>query len=277
MIKTDFSPDYLRHHRPDISPYRNLLSAQKELLREAVGRLKWDVNSVARQSKTRLRAEREANRGQKAVILCNGPSLLKTDFGSLKGTFTFGLNKINLLFSKSDFRPSCVVSINRLVLEQNAAFFNETGLPLYLSHKAADLIQFRDNVRFLHMVNSHKFARDISGSVNEGATVTFVALQVAFHLGFTRVALVGCDHNFAVQGKANATVLGKGEDKSHFDPNYFAHGVPWQLPDLDVSEMAYRLAKGVYEAFDREIVNCTEGGKLEIFRRCPLSEFLQAP
>jgi hypothetical protein len=40
--------------------------------------------------------------------------------------------------------------------------------------------------------------------------------------------------------------------------------------------MAYRLAKGVYEAFDREIVNCTEGGKLEIFRRCPLSEFLQA-
>jgi hypothetical protein len=220
--------------------------------------------------------DRDRHQGAKAVILCNGPSLLKTDFDSLRGSFTFGLNKINLLFSKCDFRPSCVVSINRLVLEQNATFFNETELPLYLSHKAADRIQFRDNVRFLHMVNSHKFARDISGSVNEGATVTFVALQVAFHLGFTRVALVGCDHNFAVQGKANATVLGKGDDKSHFDPNYFAHGVPWQLPDLDASEMAYRLAKGVYEAFDREIVNCTEGGKLEIFRRCPLSEFLQA-
>jgi hypothetical protein len=275
-IQNDFDPAYLRQHRATISPYRALVSAQQELIRDAWNRLKWDVRSDARQSQKRLSFERNRHQGAKAVILCNGPSLLKTDFGSLKDAFTFGLNKINLLFSKSDFRPSCVVSINRLVLEQNAAFFNETELPLYLSHKAADLIHFRDNVRFLHMVNSHKFARDISGSVNEGATVTFVALQVAFHLGFTRVALVGCDHNFAVQGKANATVLGKGEDKSHFDPNYFAHGVPWQLPDLDASEMAYRLAKGVYEAFDREIVNCTEGGKLEIFRRCPLAEFLQA-
>ena len=101
-----------------------------------------------------------------------------------------------------------------------------------------------------------------------------MALQVAFHLGFTRVALVGCDHNFEVKGKANATVLGQGEDKSHFDPNYFGNGVPWQLPDLEVSEMAYRLAKGVYEAFGREIVNCTVGGKLEIYRRSSLEAFL---
>ena len=276
MIQADFSPEYLSKHRPDISPYRNLFSTPRQLILEAAARLRWDIKTVARHSKRRLRSECGLGAGRKAVILCNGPSLLKTDFGSLQGTFTFGLNKINLLFSKNDFRPSCIVSINRLVLEQNAAFFNETDLPLYVSYKAADFVRFRDNVRFLHMVNSHKFARDVSGSVNEGATVTFVALQVAFHLGFRRVALIGCDHNFAVHGKANATVAGKGEDKSHFDPNYFADGVPWQLPDLDASEMAYRLAKGVYEAFDREIVNCTEGGKLEIFRRCPLQEFLRS-
>lgn len=276
MIHNSFDPEYLSRHRADISPYRALVSSQKELLRNAWERLKWDVRSEARLSKGRLLAEKNRYHGRKAVILCNGPSLLSTDFDSLEGVFCFGLNKINLLFAKSKFRPSCIVSINRLVLEQNAAFFNETDLPLYLNHSAADIVHFRENVRFLHMINSHKFARDISGSVNEGATVTFVAMQVAFHLGFNQVALVGCDHNFAVKGKANATVLGKGEDKSHFDPNYFANGVPWQLPDLDASEMAYRLAKGVYETFGREIVNCTEGGKLEIYRRSSLSEFLKS-
>jgi hypothetical protein len=276
-IITEMNGNRQTHFRATISPYRELYSGQKELIIEAWQRLKWDLHFAAWRSKRRLSTERNLNHGRRAVIICNGPSLLKTNFGLLGGTFTFGLNKINLLFSKSDFRPSCVVAINRLVLEQNAAFFNETELPLYLSHKAADLIQFRDNVRFLHMVNSHKFARDVSGSVNEGATVTFAALQVAFHMGFSRVALVGCDHNFAVQGKANTTVLGKGDDKSHFDPNYFAHGVPWQLPDLEASETAYRLAKDVYEAFGREVVNCTEGGKLEIFRRCQLQEFLEIP
>ncbi|WP_277882134.1 hypothetical protein [Oculatella sp. FACHB-28] len=41
----------------------------------------------------------------------------------LKGTYTFGLNKINLLFEYSEFRPSCIVSVNSFVVEQNAEFY----------------------------------------------------------------------------------------------------------------------------------------------------------
>jgi hypothetical protein len=212
---------------------------------------------------------------QKAVIVCNGPSLLKSDLSLLEGTYTFGLNKINLLFRQSSFRPSSIVAVNELVLEQNASFFNETKLPLFLSHKGRRHIPLRDNISFLHVLHGERFAQDVSLSVNDGATVTFAALQLAFHFGFRRVALIGCDHNFAVKGPSNLTVKGEGEDKSHFDPHYFGHGVAWQLPDLEASEESYRLAQRVFDAFGGEVVNCTEGGCLEIFRRQSLVRFLK--
>jgi hypothetical protein len=111
-------------------------------------------------------------------------------------------------------------------------------------------------------------------SIDQGHTVTYVALQLAFHMGFTRVAIVGADHNFAVTGPANKTVVAGEKDESHFDPNYFAGGVKWQLPDLFESEVAYGRARQVYAAHDRTIYNCTDGGKLECFERMTLEQFL---
>jgi len=222
-----------------------------------------------------LAAEQNSQLGKKAVILCNGPSLNTVDFNALSDVFCIGLNKINLLFGRTPFRPNIIVSINSLVIQQNQPFFNETSIPLYISDAGRNIISFRENVRFLHMVRSRKFARDVSGSVGEGATVTYAALQLAFHLGFSEVALVGCDHNFAVKGVPNRTVISEGHDRSHFDPNYFGPGIKWQLPDLEESEASYRLALLNYAAFGRKVYNSTEGGKLEIYPRISLSEFLK--
>lgn len=48
-----------------------------------------------------------------------------------------------------------------------------------------------------------------------------------------------------------------------------------QLPDMPASTFHYDVAKEVFENHGREIVNCTEGGKLEVFSRQSLSEFLR--
>lgn len=118
------------------------------------------------------------------------------------------------------------------------------------------------------------FSRDCSMNVYQGGTVTYVALQLAFHMGFSRVALVGCDHSFATKGPSNKTIVATGADQSHFDPNYFADGTKWQLPDLFASEVSYNMAKAMYEEYGRSLVNCTEGGKLDIFDRQGLVDFL---
>lgn len=100
-------------------------------------------------------------------------------------------------------------------------------------------------------------------------------MQLAFHMGFKEVALAGCDHSFATKGPANKTVIAGEKDSNHFDPNYFASGVKWQLPSLSQSELHYEIAQDTFTRHDRKIVNCTDGGNLEVFTRQPLSEFLQ--
>jgi hypothetical protein len=237
-------------------------------------RLRWDLRPVAWSSRRKVEGWHNRHAGEKAVILCNGPSLLQTDFSLLKDVFTFGLNKINLLFDKTDFRPSCIATSQEFVMEQNADFFNETDIPLFFGDIGTRFIRDRPNVHFLHESHARFFARDCGWSFYGGHTVTFMALQLAFHMGFREVALVGCDHNFATKGPANLVAVAEGPDLSHFDPNYFAHGSRWVLPDLFQSEVSYRMARDAYEAFGRRVINATAGGKLEIFDREPLEAFL---
>ena len=260
--------DPLLGRHPTINPYRHAANL-------VWNRLCWDLDWRSWISRYRLKQWKNLHAGRKAVIVCNGPSLLKTDWSELKHVFTFGLNKINLLFEKTDWRPSCVVTINGFVLEQNADFYNQTDLPLFLHARAKQLVQFRPNVVFLHSSDQLKLARDCSISINEGQTVTVAALQLAFHMGFSSVALVGCDHNFAHTGPANATVQSGSRDESHFDARYFSGGMKWQLPDLVASEYYYHLAGDIFRVHGRSITNCTVGGLLELYPRMELSEWLK--
>jgi hypothetical protein len=245
-------------------------------LQMVLARVRWDLRVESYVSRRRMRAMHDLHAGRKAVILCNGPSLLRTDFSLLAGSgaFVFGLNKINLLFDKTSLRPDAIVAVNPFVIEQNAEFFNSTELPLFLDSLGLGRIKSRSSVTFLHSSSVIKFARDCSVSICQGHTVTYVALQLAYHLGFTEVALVGCDHSFSQKGPANLAVVAGPRDVDHFDPNYFPAGVKWQLPDLAQSEASYLMAREVFEASGRRIVNCTEGGNLDVYERASLKQFL---
>jgi hypothetical protein len=264
----------------------NYLSQQKipdklNLYRIAIGfiknRIKWDLMKESRLSNIALNKLHNKYKGQGVVLLCNGPSLNKVDFELLKesGIFCIGLNKINLLFDQMKLRPDLIISVNKHVIKQNKKFFNSTTIPLILDSQAVDEIEKRCNVNFIHSLPFQlKFARDITGSVCQGYTVTYVALQVAYFLGFTEIALVGCDHNFVTKGSPNQTIVSGEKDPNHFSDKYFSGGAEWQLPDLLGSEMHYKIAREIFEMDNRRVVNCTEGGKLEVFERKELKEFI---
>lgn len=240
-------------------------------------RLLWDIRPASWVARARINRWKGRYTGKRAVILCNGPSLNLVDFDVLgqSSVFTFGLNKINLLFERTEFRPSCIVAVNPLVIEQNCGFFNSTEIPLFISSKGSKWVGSRDSLHYIHPSNSPgRFARDCSMSIHEGGTVTFVALQLAFHMGFHQVGLVGCDHSFSSTGPANKEVKAGSEDHNHFDPRYFSNGISWNLPDLTNSEFHYEIARNIYAHFGRRIVNCTEGGALEVFERESLDTFL---
>ena len=112
-----------------------------------------------------------------------------------------------------------------------------------------------------------RFFNNIEHGVWQGTTVTYVAMQIAFYMGFNQVILIGVDHSFTTKGTPHSVVTTDDKDLNHFDDQYFGKGFRWQLPDLDGSELAYRMAKYHYERKGREIVDATIDGKLQVFRK----------
>ena len=219
-----------------------------------------------RASIRQLAALKDSQRGQRCFIIGNGPSLARIDISRLKNEYTFGMNRVYLAFPEWGFPTSYFLSINSLVIEQCAEDISGLPLPKFLSWRSHHLMQPSDDTIFLHSTyTGPTFARDARGRMWEGATVTYVALQLAFHLGFETVILIGVDHDFTSQGQPSTTVTSQGDDPDHFDSNYFGKGFRWQLPDLETSERAYLLASQAYKSAGRQVLDATVDGKLTIF------------
>ena len=108
--------DPLLKTHDSVNPYRTGMGL---ILR----RLLWDIRPVAWRSAQKLRSCHDIRTGERAVIYCNGPSLNNVDFDLLDGVFVFGLNKIDLIFSKTSMRPDAIVAVNSCIIEQNKPFY----------------------------------------------------------------------------------------------------------------------------------------------------------
>lgn len=241
----------------------------------ALRRAKYRVLAHAKASRLRILGYHNRFAGQKAVILCNGPSLNDVDFDRLAGHFCFGLNKINLLFERTSFRPSCIVAVNGLVINQNRVFYEQTDIPVFLDGIAARNVAFQPN--HVHLCcYEDGFSRSVEKYISQGGTVTYVAMQLAFYMGFSEVALVGCDHFFAAAGAPHSTALHGEADVNHFHPDYFANQL-WHAPDLAMSEASYRQALACFEEDGRVLVNASTQSALDVLPRSSLDAFLSLP
>ncbi len=223
-----------------------------------------------RESIKRLSALKDIHKGKRAFIIGNGPSLKQTDVSKLKNEITFGMNRIYLAFPEWGFTTSYLCVTNDLVVEQFVDDINALTIPKFIawrSHRHFNPQSPISNIpTFIYTsYTGPRFTSDVRHRVWEGATVTNLALQLAYFMGIETAILIGVDHNFASKGEANQTVVSQGDDPNHFMPNYFGAGVKWQLPDLDTSEIGYTFARQAYEKAGRKILDATIGGKLQIF------------
>lgn len=223
-----------------------------------------------RESIRRLAELKDVHKGRRAFIIGNGPSLKQTDLSKLRDEITFGMNRIYLAFPEWGFTTTYLCVTNDLVVEQFVDDITALPIPKFIawrSHKHfSPQIPITQLPTFVYTTyTGPRFTGDVRGRVWEGATVTNLALQLAFHMGIEKAILIGVDHNFADKGEANKTIVSQGDDQNHFLPNYFGKGVKWQLPDLDTSEIGYTFAREAYRRAGREVVDATVGGKLTVF------------
>ncbi len=223
-----------------------------------------------RENIRRLAELKDIHKGKRGFIIGNGPSLKQTDLSKLKDEITFGMNRIYVLFPELGFHTTYYSATNDLVIEQFHDDILALPMPKFLAwrshrHFPAQLPITQLPTFLYTSYTGPRFSPDVRGRVWESATVTNVTLQLAFHMGFEQVILIGVDHNFTSKGEANRTVISQGDDPNHVSPNYFGKGVRWQLPDLDTSEIGYAMARDTYRKAGREVLDATVGGKLTIF------------
>ena len=216
---------------------------------------------------TRLSRFRNIHRGEACVLVCNGPSLNRMDLGFLRDRTVIGLNKIHLGLDRFDFQPRYLVAVNARVVEQAGPAIAALPAIKFIGARAAPHLRESADIFHVPVLNPPvTFSRNICKGVREGGTVTHAALQIAFYMGFAEVAIIGMDHRFSYQGAPHAPHLMTGPDENHFSPDYF-RGQVWDNPNLARSEESYAVARKIYEAEGRRIVDATLDGACTIFEK----------
>ena len=237
-------------------------------------RSKWRQGLI-RRDLARLSLMAKFPKGDTCIVVGNGPSLNKIDFGLFEGHDVIISNNA---FEDEDLlhRASYFTVVNYLVAEQSFVRIDALKqvtkvFPVWLSYCLSGC----PDTCFVEADSRAKFYSK-AWRFSCRHTVSHFNLHLAWHLGFKKVVLVGFDHNYVQpEGtKEGDIILSDGEDPNHFFSSYF-QGRKWQGANVERMEEMYRLAKVAFQADGRSIINATVGGKLEVFPRQELVQALQ--
>jgi GT2 family glycosyltransferase len=224
------------------------------------------------------------HRGERAVIIGNGPSLNDLDLRKLADENTIAVNAIFYAADDMGFDPTYYVVEDTAVMADNlerirtypaghkffpSIYRNKVG-------EAPNVSYFMMNRGFYASTSPEycvpRFSTDIAQRIFCGQSVTIINLQLAYYMGFTEVVLIGMDFSYVVPEDAKVDgnlITSMSDDPNHFHPDYFGKGKKWKDPKLDRVLANYAIAKATFEADGRRIVNATAGGRLELFERVP--------
>ena len=187
------------------------------------------------------------------------------------------MNRIYLLSDELGFEPTFFASIARFVLSQFSSEIAKVPCLKLLNwayRESFKGIPLKNHIFVPARPSGHMDGNLLKGFV-ASYTVTNVALQAAYFMGFAEVILIGMDHSFKEKGTGAAAITSQGADVNHFHPNYFGKGVVWQLPDHKAERRGYRRAKELFERNGRKIVDATVDGKLFVFPKVRLEDYLE--
>lgn len=221
-----------------------------------------------------LLALKDRNRGKPMLVVGNGPSLNQTPLDDFAHVPAIGMNKIDLIYPRTTWRPEIVVCLNNLVAKQNQDVFAASAIPTFVAWKARWYLRAenRKKLNFFDTSLSNAFSTDPLKGFGSSATVTYIALQLAYWMGADPVIIFGVDHSFKYTGPEASYQKREGPDTNHFDPNYFKAGSYWGTPDLDQSELDFSLARQAFDEDGRNVYDATVGGKLEVFEKLGLEQ-----
>ena len=223
----------------------------------------------------KLKALKDRHKGQRAVIVGNGPSLNVADLDRLRNEVTFASNKIYLAFDSTDWRPTYLTVTDCVVASNIIEFLRKTELCKIFGH--ATYTHFKDakDITFCNPPSSHfnPLEWDLVKGVSTGYSVLYWDLELAFWMGIREVYAIGLDFSFEVASKptgetamGNQVLVSAGE-VNHFHPDYRPAGEKWTMPKLDKQRAEFERALEKYRSDHGKIYNASRKTKLDVWPR----------
>jgi hypothetical protein len=210
----------------------------------------------------RLAALRGKHAGRRCFVVGNGPSLREIDMRRLANDVTI---ICNLLFRDTvPFWPTYYCIEDRMMAANfgdEIQDFSRPGMVRVLPRDLAPLAVGSNDVlvNFERRPDGRPFSTDLCDGAFWAATVGYLMLQLAYHLGADPVYLIGMDC---------------GTDHFVSEKNYYA-GKGHNKPHWDIVFDGYRTAKRAFEADGRRVINATAGGRLDVFERADFASLFE--
>ena len=234
----------------------------------------------------RLERLKDSHKGQRCFLIGNGPSLNGHDLDLLKDEFTFGTNMVYKIFDQTEWRPTFhCVSDSIYASKLGTELSEKVKSPLFTTERTYRRMKKKPvDTTYIHSIQSERYK--VKGNIQSycmvKATVLSLATEMAFHMGFSEIYLLGVDCT---------NPHGKG---GHFTDNYATKEVAetdinriktrmkmksmttQQIGEhiIDRSMEVYSLLHDYAEKKGVHIYNATRGGHLEIFPRVTLEDVL---
>jgi hypothetical protein len=229
-----------------------------------------------------LAQAKNMHEGERCFIIATGPSLNDLDLSKLKGEVTFGVNGTYMLdnvdltyfaYVSNWWHKDHLEGIRNVRCERRflpVEYQEELGsstptswyrkiMPAYHSHYG------------MRLPIPRGLSHHPENYIHAGGTVIFVCLQLALHMGFKDVIIIGLDHSYTRSDgtkhqKSPGYMDVRGDDKSHFIKGYFKEGAKAHI-DLDAMERGYALALKAFQKRGKKVLNASARTELKIIPR----------
>lgn len=232
-----------------------------------------------------MRKIKDSHLGESCFIIGHGPSLNAADLTALRNNDIdcFGVNRIFKIFPQTEWRPTYYVNTDSVLIRDCLKDVDLIPAKLkfipiqdhfYLGTNVKNAILFfRNNNRKKDQPEG--FSLDCSEQLNTLGTVTIDSMQLAIHMGYRHIYLLGVDHSFDKVISENGEVIIDPSVKNYFVEGYDEDIINEVTHDIGNSTRQYlRIGKFAKE-HDIEIVNATRVTKLTAFRQCTFEEALE--
>ncbi len=235
----------------------------------------------------RLEHLKNTHKGERCFLIGNGPSLTAKDLDLLQDEYTFGTNMVYKIFDQTQWRPTfhCIsdsIYGSKLGLELS----KNVKSPLFTTERTYRRMRKRPvDTTYVHTIQSDRYK--VKGNIQSycmiKATVLSLAAEMAFHMGFSEIYLLGVD------------CTNPHDKGGHFTDNYTTK----EIKETDINRIKTRMnaktlttkqigehiidrSMEVYSLLNEyagqhgiQIYNATRGGNLEIFPRVRLEDVLK--